>query len=248
MNKFTICITTFSKRFDYLKKLINQIRSFSDVDVIVAVNGDYKKVFDNDYRTNVLKLCSDYPYVFPIFFPEQRGLSKLWNTLIIHSKTDWCLMLNDDIELTTDDFHKYGNNNLDVDPDLLRINGSFSHFFLHKKCIDDLGYFDERLLGFGEEDGDVFFRYIEKYDRWIKDVYIHGFNNLVIDVRDDEIRRGVGKYSAFNREFCFLSESPKYVSDASGISGMFGQPMKKNLPDECLYPYESFFTENKNKL
>jgi hypothetical protein len=157
-------------------------------------------------------------------------------------------MLNDDIEINLNEFVTFANN-LNREPDLLRINGSFSHFLIHKKCIDDLGYFDERLLGFGEEDGDISYRYIQKYDRWVQDVYINGFVNLVIDLRDEEIRRGVGKYSAFNREFCFLKDGCKYVPDSSSkISAMFGQPMKKNLEDLNLYPSESFFMKNKNNL
>jgi glycosyltransferase involved in cell wall biosynthesis len=248
MNKFTIGITTFSKRFSYVETLINQLRNYTDFDILISVNGDYNKTFDNEYRKKILLLCSNYDNVFPIFFPEQRGLSKLWNTLIVHSKTDWCLLLNDDVEIISSDLILFGQNNLNEIPDIRRINGSFSHFFVHKKLIDELGYFDERLLGFGEEDGDIFFRYIEKYNRWIQDSFIGGINNLVIDIRDEGITGGSGKYSAFNRDFCFLIENCKYIADPNGIKGCFGYEMRKNISDINLYPYENFFMENKNKL
>jgi hypothetical protein len=71
---------------------------------------------------------------------------------------------------------------------------------------------------------------------------------LVIDVRDENIKSGIGKYSEFNRNFCFVNEVCKYVSFSEGITGSFGQPMKKNIEDLNQYPYEKFFKENKGKL
>jgi glycosyltransferase involved in cell wall biosynthesis len=247
MNNYSICITTFSKRFSYIETLISQIRKFSNQDILISINGDYKKDFDNLYREKILNLCLKYENIYPIFFPEQRGLSKLWNTLIIHSKYDWCLMLNDDIEIESDDIFIKANYLTDT-PDLIRINGSFSHFFVHKVCIDEIGYFDERLLGFGEEDGDIFFRYIEKYNRWIQDFWIGGVKNLVIDVRDENIRGSNSKYSAFNSDFCFVINDCKYKSDPNGIQGCFGYPKIKFLEDLPNYSYEKFFKENKNNL
>lgn len=247
MGKLTITITTFSKRYEYVEKLIKQIRNFTDLDIILSINGDYKEKFNEEYRIKILNLSSQYPNIYPIFFPEQRGLSKIWNTSIIHSSTDWCLLLNDDIEIHSNDVFEFGKN-LESEPQIIRVNGSFSHFFVHKDIINDLGYFDERLLGFGEEDGDIFFRHIEKYGTWVRDVYLHGLNNLVIDVRDENIKSGNGKYSAFNRDFCFMVENPKYVADDNGIQACFGYKMRKNLPDLQLYPYEKFFKENKEKL
>ena len=248
MNKFSIGITTFSKRFSYVETLVSQLRAYTDADILISVNGDYNKNFNNEYRKKILSLCTNYDNIYPIFFPEQRGLTKLWNTLVVHSKTDWCLLLNDDVEVLSPDLTLFGQDNLNETPDLLRINGSFSHFFIHKKLIDDLGYFDERLLGFGDEDGDIMYRYIEKYNKWIKDTYIHGINNLVIDIRDEEIKRVNNKYSAFNSDFCFFMENSKYVDDPNGIVCSFVPTKKKNLSDINLYPYEKFFRENKYKL
>jgi hypothetical protein len=248
MSKFSIGITTFSKRFSYVETLVSQLRTYTDADILISVNGDYNKNFNNEYRKKILSLCTNYDNIYPIFFPEQRGLAKLWNTLIVHSKTDWCLLMNDDVEVLSADFDLFGQNDLTETPDLLRINGSFSHFFIHKKLIDDLGYFDERFLGFGEEDGDIYYRYIEKYNKWIQDTYINGFKNLIIDVRDEEIKRINGKYSEFNTNFCFFMENSKYVNDPNGFKANFVPTKKKNLTDINLYPYEKFFMENKYKL
>ena len=118
MNNFTVAITTFSKRFNYLESLVRQIREYTNNDILISINGDYEEKFNDDYRKNVLSLCLNYENVFPIFFPEQRSLSKLWNTLIIHSKTDWCLVLNEDIEIINSDVFEFGNNLLHHDQHL----------------------------------------------------------------------------------------------------------------------------------
>jgi glycosyltransferase involved in cell wall biosynthesis len=248
MKNYSIGITTFSKRFDHLSKLVDQIRQLDDCDILLTINGNYNCEFDEDYRKKVLSLCCQYTKIYPIFFPEQRGLAKLWNTITIHSKTDWILMVNDDIELTENEIFTILNNLSKNEPDIKRINGSFSHFILHKDCIDDLGYFDERLLGFGEEDGDIFYRYIKKYNKWLQNISVHGFKNLCVSTRDENIKAGTGKYSAFNRNFCFHNNNCKYKPDDNGISGMFGLKMIKNLVDEPQYCYEKFFKEHKNKL
>jgi glycosyltransferase involved in cell wall biosynthesis len=244
---YSVGITTFSKRFDHLSKLVQQIRALDSCDIIITVNGDHNNTFNEEYRLNVLKLCCNYPRIFPIFFPEQRGLAKLWNTIIVHSSTNWILMLNDDVELDNNEVFSIMSSFNDI-PDIKRINGSFSHFILHKMCLDDIGYFDERLLGFGEEDGDIMYRYIEKYNRDLEDIWVNGFTNLCVSSRDENIKPGVGKYSAFNRNFCFNSSDCKYIADTCGIEGMFGIKMKKQFTDENQYPYEKFFQLNKNKL
>lgn len=248
MKNYSVGITTFSKRFDHLSKLVGQIRQLEDCDILLTINGNYNCEFDEDYRKNVLSLCSQYSKIYPIFFPEQRGLSKLWNSIVIHSKTDWILMLNDDVELTENEVFTILNNLPKDKPDIKRINGTFSHFILHKDCIDDLGYFDERLLGFGEEDGDIVYRYIAKYDRWLEDIWVHGFTNLCVSTRDENIKPGVSKYSAFNRNFCFHNGNCKYKPDENGIPSMFGCKMTKNIPDEPQYCYEKFFKQHKHEL
>lgn len=255
MENLTIGITTFSKRFSYLKNIVNQIRKFTELDILIAINGDYKEDFNNEYRKNVLDLCLKHDNIYPIFFTEQRGLSKLWNTLIIHSKTDWSLLLNEDIEIESDDiFNVFKNDHIFNEPELIRINGSFSHFFIHKKKIDELGYFDERFLAFGEEDGDITYRYLKMYNKYFIDRSSGGIKNLVIYDRDENIKPGVWKYSLFNRVFAgFMDDETinipkKYVHAENGIKGMFDFPVKTNLQNVKQYPYETFFNENKTKL
>jgi hypothetical protein len=249
-NNFDIGITTFSLRYDFVENLINKIRELGvDNNIILCINGERNGKFKEEYRKKILNLCLSHSNVFPVFFVEMRGLSKMWNTLLIHSSKDDILILNDDISI-------FNSNIFDVVSDhiesqyyfgLSKINGTFSYFVGNKNLIQDLGYFDERLLGFGEEDGDITYRMIEKKDTNVYNLNVQGVHNIVSDIRHEDVKSGIGKYSFFNRDFTF---NQKYnCNDAkSGISGMFGMVCDKVMIDENQYPYEKFFRENKEKL
>jgi hypothetical protein len=116
-----------------------------------------------------------------------------------------------------------------------------------KQLFREIGMFDERLIGFGEEDGDITYRMISKKGKDVYRLYVQGVYNIVSDIRHEHIKSGVGKYSWFNRDFTF---NKKYncQNAISGISGMFGMVCDQILTDEKLYPYEKFFKENKEKL
>jgi len=244
----TIGITTFSKRFELVSELIKQIRYINKTDkILLCINGEKDGDFDDNYREKILKLCISYPNVYPTFFIEIRGLSKMWNTLIVNSDKENILLLNDDLVITDRTIFDQINNHINSDKfnGFTRINQSFSHFLVNKDVIDNLGYFDERLLGFGEEDGDIYYRCIKKGVN-IVDINVNGFNNLISNIRHDEVKNGIGKYSKFNRDFIYSS---KYQTDMlSPYKGMFDTPMKQIIEDIKLYPYEKFFNENKSEL
>jgi hypothetical protein len=244
----TIGITTFSKRFGLLSKLINQIRAVNLTDnILICINGEQNGKFDNKYRKDILNLCLKYDNVYPIFFIEMRGLSKMWNTLIINSNEENVLLLNDDLEIYDNKIFENIKSHINSNQfnGFTRINQSFSHFLVNKKTIDNLGYFDERLLGFGEEDGDIYFRCLKNNVR-IYDIYINGFNNLVSNIRHENVKSGIGKYSKFNRDYIYTQ---KYQTDFnSPYRGMFDTPMKELLENENQYPYENFFNKNKYNL
>ena len=66
--EYKIGITTFSKRYDYVVKLISQIRDFTDKKIILAINGEKDGQFNDKYRQKILQFCSVYENVYPIFF------------------------------------------------------------------------------------------------------------------------------------------------------------------------------------
>jgi len=245
---FDIGITTFSLRFDFIEKLLNKIKDLTIKNrIILCINGEKDGDFNLEYRKKILNLCLNHENVYPIFYIETRGLSKLWNTLIVNSVSENILIMNDDVELETDDVFNSVFNHINSSEyyGLTKINGTFSYFVCSKKFIDSLGYFDERLLGFGEEDGDITHRIIQIHNKEVQNISSNGIRNIVSDIRHDYIKPGIGKYSLFNREFMF---SQKYENREDGIRGMFDYPCVRILDNLNCYPYENFFMENKNKL
>ena len=248
----TIGITTFEARFErYFVPLLKKIREYVDNEIIVGVNGENNREFNEDYRKGLLQFLSEKQNVYPIVFPRFRGLSKLWNSIVIHSTNDYILMLNDDIMINSKDFIK------DVCLALNRnqgrtflINRSWSHFLINRDELDDLGYFDERLLGIGEEDGDMTWRYIDRYKREIGNYKIKGFENFAEDTvytcKPVNIKTHSGtKYSLFNRKFMF---EEKYQKVPNGIKGMFDQPVVMKDVGVNQYPNERFYRLRKGEL
>src|SRR6266498_1561549 len=94
----SIGITTFEHRFDrYFVPLLDRIREFAGNEVVVAINGEHEREFGEEYRRRVLECIALHRNVYPVVFPRFRGLSKLWNSIIVHATGDPILMLNDDI-------------------------------------------------------------------------------------------------------------------------------------------------------
>ena len=251
--EYTIGITTFSLRFDMLKNLIGQIRTYTDRKIFITVNGEKDGNFNEDYRIKILNLCSEFSGIFPIFFAEVRGVSKLWNTILIHSDKDHVMMLNDDILITSGDVFEKTQDYINSKNfnGLTMLNSSFSHYIVDRKLVDSVGYFDERLLGFGEEDGDIVYRLLKSYGQTINILWVEGLINIISEVRHTDVKKGSinnieHKYSDFNRKFVY---GTKYSTDfTSKFKGFFDTPMKQNIPNEKIYPYEKFYWDNKNKL
>lgn len=248
----SIGITTFEHRFErYFVPLLERIREFAGNEVIVAVNGEHEREFDEEYRRRVLECIARHRNVYPVVFPRFRGLSKLWNSIIVHATHDYILMLNDDIMIRKPSF-------IDEVCAALRRNGgrtfvinrSWSHFVVNREEIDELGYFDERLLGIGEEDGDITWRYMKRYGREIPSVTVKGFENYAEETvrtyRPVNIQTHSGtKYSLFNRKFMFTE---KYEAGPEGRKGMFDEPVVLKDPGKDQYPNERFYRLRKKEL
>lgn len=252
--KYTIGITTFKRRIESVKSMIEYIRS-CDEDIIInlAVNGEVEEDFDEVYRMDILKLCTDYKNIFPFFYQEFRALSKLWNNLVISSKTEYNLILNDDL------IFDHSNNFVKMVDDIITqnigvkcftINGSWSHFVITTEFLDEMNYFDERFLLHGEEDGDFVWRYIDRHGVYPPSISLPIANKHQTGQEDDTMVTnntdiGYANKPRFNQEFTVV----KYQHDpSSAISGLYGRPHKKILQDERQYPYESFYLKNRNGL
>jgi len=249
-NMLSIGITTFKRRLQLLKNLIKQIRHFDKfVDILVTVNGDNDAQFDESYRKDLLNFMAQTDNVFPIFFPSFSGLSKMWNTLIIHSPTEHILILNDDIILNEDSNIFPTISEVIQREELFVLNDSWAHFVISKKIAYLLKYFDERLLAFGEEDGDMVWRFIQMFGKPPPDVIVRGISNIcegyhISPTNIETCMVGRRQVPKFNRYFMF-NHKYRFTNNAEDIKGMFDAPCQKLLQDVQQYPYEEFKEKNK---
>lgn len=249
----SIGITTFGNRFDqYFVPLLSNLKSYvPENEVIIAINGEHKEEFNENYRNLVLKFISRHKKVYPIIFPQFRGLAKLWNSIIINATGDYILLLNDDIMINDPFFMDsiYSAIKRNKGRSFL-INKSWSHFLINRTEIDELGYFDERLLGIGEEDGDMTWRYISHFGREMASFKMKCFINYAEETVNTYKPTNVlccpgSKYSLFNREFMF---GHKYHPDSTGIKGMFDEPVIMKDSGKEQYPNERFYHLHKKDL
>ncbi len=251
MNDYSIVITTFDQRFNpFLKPLINTIKILRPaIEVIVMVNGPAKAYFDPIYRESILQFLATQENCYPTLFPNFQALAKLWNRGSLTATNNMILVLNDDLEIDCSlgpNFFDTFENILEIEKRTFKINGSFSHFCLNKEELIDVGFFDERLLGIGEEDGDFTWRYFATYGQDICSINLPGIHNIQSKVADDGFHKGIGHYSKFNREFI---KNEKYQEVLfGGYKGMFDKRSIKKLVDEVQYPYERFYLKNRYKL
>jgi GR25 family glycosyltransferase involved in LPS biosynthesis len=251
----SIGITTFKRRLKSVEDMIIYLKS-CDKDIIInlAVNGEVIEEFDENYRKDILSICLKHTNVFPFFYQEFRSLSKLWNNLVISSKTEYNLILNDDLVFDKkQNFVEIIKEIIVKNPhaECFTLNGSWSHFVITKKFLDEMNYFDERFLLHGEEDGDFVWRFIDKFGSYppsvslpiVVNLHQTGKDDPTLIAKDTEI--GYASKPKFNQEFTVT----KYEYDPnSKISGLYGRPHKRILGDERQYPYESFYFKNKENL
>ncbi len=250
--QISIGIATFEKRFeDYFVPLLEKIRSFESIaEIVVDINGEHKNAFGEEYHKRILAFFATQDRTFPIFFPVFRGLSKLWNTILIHATGDFVLMLNDDTLITDGKFMRKIESILKKNGGRsFLINRSWSHFVARKEEIANLGYFDERLLGIGEEDGDMTWRYIRKYGSPMASHTIRGFKNYAEETMAQQPENitchSNSKYSLFNRRFV---HEKKYAVSPQGIKGMFDEKMEMRDEGPDQYPNERFYREHEDEL
>lgn len=251
----SIGITTFKRRYKLVESLVKQIRGFDqDINILITVNADYKETFDEKYRQNILNLAANTPNCFPIVFPTFTSLSKMWNTLIINSPTEYTLVLNDDLKFDNETIipgiQEYIQNIKKSRDELFLVNNSWSHFVISKKIAHKLNYFDERLLAFCEEDGDMVHRYIRAFGEKPHNLEIDGISNMYegyqIAPSNMEIQTVGTRFTPkFNRNWLF---SKKYIKFPVGIKGLFDYRVLQILSDKQQYPYEEFKREHFDEI
>ena len=251
MPDYSIVITTFDQRFDpFLKPLISTIKTLRPaIEVLLMVNGPANTHFDPNYRASLLQFLAIQENCFPTLFPNFQALAKLWNRGTLTATNNHVLVLNDDLEIDCSlqpNFFDALEKVLETERRTFKINGSFSHFYLNKEELIDVGFFDERLLGIGEEDGDFTWRYFATYGQDIASITLPGIKHVQSSLADSGFMKGIGHYAKFNRDFI---KNDKYQEVLfGGYKGMFDKRSKKKLADEVQYPYERFYLKNRHKL
>lgn len=244
----TIGIVTFSKRFDMFKALIADIRRRTDVPIVVCVNGEMSGKIDPAYRKELLEFCASFPEVYPQLFPTFQGLAKLWNTLVINAPTEHVYILNDDVSFKCDDVIERIERHInETGSGLFYAPWGWSHFVISKAILDDLGYFDERLLGVGEEDGDMHWRFLNLLGSEPGGIEVPGVGNTYDFKRaTDGLDTIYGNKTRFNAVFMY---GRKYLrNDEYGLKGMLSYPVRQAAPNLPQYPYERFKWEHAQYL
>ena len=150
----SIGITTFLDRYENcFKKLIIKIsKLFPDEQIIVAVNGHFKKEEQIKYLEEINGFCKPFGNVKLITHVEPVGLSKIWNEIVSNANEDKILILNDDLDINP--FFREEIKTMVDNEGLTVINKSWSHFVISKNVFSKIGPFDEGLLELGGEDDD----------------------------------------------------------------------------------------------
>lgn len=200
--KYSIGIVTYSERFDkYFKNLLGSIKHFRpDVEVLVQVNGNYNKPFNEEYRKSILSYCASHPKVYPFVWTDFRSLSKLWNNCLVNSSNNLVLVLNDDLVVYDPTFFSELEEGIKANKGrTFKINSSWSHFLANREELENYHWFDETLLGVGNEDGDMQLRIEQRTGEPMPEYHCGGIHNIVCyDNPLPGIKKIARKYSDFN--------------------------------------------------
>lgn len=247
MINMSVCLVTFKERYELIKSLIPRIREVipENVDIILAVNGNFEESMPDSYRSDMLRLSIENKNVYPIFCPDFMSLSKLWNTLVLFSKTEYNFVMTDDLVISNPNVYKIVSEFAEqTKEEFFTINNGFSHFVATKSFLHQIGYFDERLLAYGEEDGDLVHRYIKMFNRNVPTLAIDGFyNGAAYHLKMQHTDNHIDNKPTINREVAKI----KYTDDPAGICGMNPTPISQTgiLEDYQQYPYEEFVRKNR---
>lgn len=223
-DKFVICIVTHSKRFSIFCQTLKSIREQTDIDIYVSVNGDYKKEFNNEYRGQILNECNKYENVYCNFYLTFRGLSKIWNDAIVNTGREHIIVTNDDVIIKENFIQDFIDHIKRSDKkELIRVNHSYSTFYVNKNYIDAAGYFNENYLGIGYEDTEFTRRNIVgEYPTFVSLNY-ENLSDQYRDLVDQGASITCVKYHNFNGHL-FETKGPSF-----GVN---------------FRPYEKFYMDN----
>jgi len=151
---FTIGIVTYVVRFPMFKVLLKKFhKAFPHTKIVIAVNGYYHPGRQQEFLRRIEEYAGRFPNVILIPHHRPQALCRLWNEIILASKTEKIFIVNDDIDIAPH-FQEIFIASGALNKEIAIINESWSHFVISKQIIERVGWFDERLVGVGGEDWD----------------------------------------------------------------------------------------------
>jgi len=204
---YSIGVVTYVNRYEihFLPLIKRLITVFPDTQIVIAINGYYDEEIQKNYLAKITGLLATYKNVNFVTYQTGESLSKLWNQLLINSKTDKTFIFNDDIKIASCFRNKLEQSGV-LDEKCGLINSSWSHFLMSKTIVNINGWFDERFPGVGYEDQDYEIRLVLN-GITIKDYQVAGLKNLVYKTTDfsygANIETDYEKYSSDNGKVFF---------------------------------------------
>jgi hypothetical protein len=258
---YSIAVQTYVYRFDsYFKVLLaNLHRQRPSVEKVIFVNGQNNEPFSEDYRRGMLNYASNFPNTYLVMSPFMRGCSFMWNTSVNFTSHDYTLILSDDTIFKDgffDDFEKMLVENRTQSDESFRINYHWGHFCVYRKDMTDpsrVGYFDERLIGFGEEDGDWMWRFENRFGRHMRNYLtpnlLYNCDEKCLPGKNTKTKPN-SKYTAYNTHFMFGMKMEEDPTGTNKACGCMATPFKTRTGMETphMYPGETWFRENRHEL
>lgn len=243
-----IVVTTFAPRFfSHALPTIQALRRAGVTnEIFVVINGDQGGRFDAALRGQFLSQLATLDNVNPVCLGTGRGMAEMWNIGARTANAKKIILLNEDLIVsikTAEDCIRALESALDENG-LVILNESFGHFGVTKAALMRCNWFDERFLGFGEEDGDFIWRYEKEFGIKPGNLYHSGLNNAASKTGYENIvDSGRSKYSQFN--YAFLREKYEFVEGPP--EGTFSRSAKLIFEQPQIYSSE-MFRENFEKL
>lgn len=246
ISEYAIGVVTYVARFEefFIPLIKRLVEVFPDKEIICVINGHHDTSLQIDYLKRVTVFLNQFPNVHYITHEKHQPLAKCFNWLALMAFAPRILILNDDVSLNLlfrHDFEKELKNN----DSFFVINRSWCHFLISKKYMKEIGWFDERLLGTGYEDGDYHIR-IEEKDRPVTKVDCRGLINYVAAQDNvgwanisEKVKIKGDKSATVNYDFFYS----KYSSEGKLQSGMETPVFYELslLDDKTYKPYLSEF-------
>ena len=176
---FSFGIVTYVDRYElfFVTFIKSLVFLFPNIEIVVAVNGYHNQVIQNEYLAKIKTYTSNFKNVKLLIYSKPESLSKLWNQIIINSKSNKIFIFNDDIKVSL--FFKYFLFRSEIFKDeIALINRSWSHFMISKSIIKKNGWFDERFPAVGNEDEDYESRLVANNIN-LKSYVINGIKNEI---------------------------------------------------------------------